>query len=148
MKKTAGIILVALISLSTFAQETQRKQKRHDFTADQMAEIQTKKMTLHLDLTEKQQEQIFEINKINAAERKQKMQERKAIKHSEKELSSEEIFANKSTRLDKMIAHKAEMKKVLNDEQFQKWSTSKKHRMHKMKKRAGKRKMQQKRKRK
>ena len=80
MKKTAGIILVALISLSTFAQEPQRKQKRHDFTADQMAEIQTKKMTLQLDLTEKQQEQIFEINKINAAERTQKMQETSTLR--------------------------------------------------------------------
>ena len=145
MKKTASIILVALISLSTFAQEPQRKQKRHDFTADQMAEIQTKKMTLHLDLTEKQQKQIFEINKINATERKLKMQERKAVKHSEKELSSEEIFTKKSTSLDKIIAHKAEMKKVLNEEQFQKWEKSKKQRMHQMKKRAGKRKMQQKR---
>lgn len=145
MKKTASIILVALISLSTFAQEPQRKQKRHDFTADQMAEIQTKKMTLHLDLTEKQQKQIFEINKINATERKLKMQELKAVKHSEKELSSEEIFTKKSTSLDKMIAHKDEMKKVLNEEQFQKWEKSKKRRMHQMKKRAGKRKMQQKR---
>ena len=141
MKKLASILLVALFSLSTFAQE-HRKQKRHDFTADQIAEIQTKKMTLHLDLTANQQEQILEINKQHAAERKQKMEERKALKQSEKELSSDEIFEKKSALLDKMIAHKAEMKKILDEEQFEKWSTSKKHRIHKMKKKAGKRKMQ------
>lgn len=144
MKKTAGIILVALISLSTFAQEPQRKQKRHDFTADQMAEIQTKKMTLQLDLTADQQDKILEINKKNAVERKQKMEERKALKQSEKELSSEEMFTKKSARIDNMIAHKAEMKKILNDEQFAKWEKTKKHRMHTSKKKIGKRKMHEK----
>ena len=145
MKKIASIILVALFTLSTFAQEQHRQQKHHEFTADQIAEIQTKKMTLHLDLTANQQEQILEINKKNAFEHKQKMEEHKALKRSEKELSSDEIFTKKSARLDKMIAHKAEMKNILNEKQFEKWEKSKKHRMHKMKKRNGKRKMQQKR---
>jgi hypothetical protein len=145
MKKTASILLVALFTLSTFAQGEQRKQRHQDFTADQMAEIQTKKMTLHLDLTADQQEQIFEINKQNAVERKQKMEERKALKQSEKELSSDEIFTKKSARLDNMIAHKAAMKKILSDAQFEKWETSKKHSMHKMKKRKGQRKMHHKR---
>jgi len=144
MKKIASVLLVALFTLSTFAQEPQRKQKNHDFTAGQIAELQTKKMTLHLDLTVDQQEQILEINKQNAIERKQKMEEHKALKESNKELSGDEIFTRKSARLDKMIAHKAEMKKILNDEQFEKWETSKKHRMHKMKKRKGQRKMQKK----
>lgn len=142
MKKIASIVLVALITVSTFAQEQQRRQKHHEFTAEQIAEIQTKRMTLHLDLTSDQQEQILEINKQHAVERKQKMEERKALKESKKELTSDEIFTKKSARLDNMIAHKAEMKKILNEEQFEKWSTSKKHRMHKMKKKAGKRKMQ------
>ena len=145
MKKIASIALVALFTISTFAQKQQRKQQRPDFTVDQMAELQTKKMTLHLDLTEDQVQQILEINKQHAVERKQKTEEHKALKQSEKELSSDEIFTKKNDRLDKMIAHKAEMKKVLNDEQFEKWSTSKKHRIHKMKKKIGKRKMQQKR---
>ena len=145
MKKIASIALVALFTISTFAQKQQRKQQRQDFTVDQMAELQTKKMTLHLDLTENQMQQILEINKEHAVERKQKMEERKALKQSEKELSSNDVFTKQSARLDKMIAHKAEMKKILNNEQFEKWSTSKKHRMHKMKKRIGKRKMQQKR---
>ena len=145
MKKIASIALVALFTISTFAQKQQRKQQRPDFTVDQMAELQTKKMTLHLDLTEDQMQQVLEINKQHVVERKQKMEERKASKQSEKELSSDEIFTTKSTRLDKMITHKAEMKKVLNKEQFEKWETSKKHRMHKMKKRNGKRRMQQKR---
>ena len=145
MKKIASIALVALFTISTFAQKQQRKQHRQDFTVDQMAELQTKKMTLHLDLTKDQVKQILEINKQHAVERKQKMEEHKALKQSEKKLSSDEIFTKKNDRLDKMIAHKAEMKKVLNNEQFEKWSTSKKHRIHKIKKKIGKGKMQQKR---
>jgi hypothetical protein len=42
-----------------------------------------------------------------------------------------------------MIAHKAAMKKILSDAQFEKWEASKKHSMHKMKKRKGQRKMHQ-----
>jgi len=145
MKKIASIVLVALFTISIFAQEPHRKEKHHDFTADQIAEIQTKKMTLHLDLTADQQEQILEINKQHAVEHKQKMEERKALKQQEKELSSDEIFAKKSADLDKMIAHKAAMKEILSDAQFEKWERSKKHRMHKMKKRNAKKKMHQRR---
>ena len=61
-----------------------------------MAELQTKKMTLHLDLTEDQMQQVLEINKQHVVERKQKMKEHKALKQSEKELSSDEIFTKKT----------------------------------------------------
>lgn len=143
MKKIASILFVALFTLSTFAQREQRKQKHYEFTAEQIAEIQTKKMTLHLDLTKNQQEQILEINKKNAIERQQKMEERKALKETQKEPSSDEIFAKKSARLDKMIAHKTAMKEILNDEQYATWEKSKTQRMRKMKKSIAKKKMHQ-----
>jgi protein CpxP len=142
MKKLASIALVALFTISTFAQRQQKKQQRPDFTVDQIAELQTKKMTLQLDLNEKQQEEILEINKRKAVERKQKTEARKAIKGDDKKPSNDEIFKIKSERMDKMIAHKAEMKKILNEAQFETWEKSLKRKGRHMKKKGKNRNMQ------
>ena len=138
MKKLASIVLVALFTLSTFAQRQHKKQQRPDYTVDQIAELQTKKMTLHLDLTEQQQEEILEINKRKTVERKQKLAERKAAKETDKNLTSDEIFAKKSAQLDKMIAHKAEMKKILSKEQFETWERSAKRKVRHIQKKRSK----------
>ena len=134
MKKLASIALVALFTISAFAQKQQRKQQGPDFTIDQMAELQTKKMTLQLDLSEQQQQQILEINTRKAVDRKQKMEARKATTATDKKPTSDEIFTKKSERMDKMIAHKAEMKKVLNETQFETWEKSIKRKIHRKKK--------------
>ncbi len=136
MKKITSIVLVALFTISTFAQRQQgedRKQRhqRPDFTIDQIAELQTKKMVLQFDLNEKQQRQVLEINKTKAADRKQKMEARKTItEESIKTLTSDEIFKMKSEKMDKMITNKAEMKAILNSEQYDKWENTLRHRAH------------------
>ena len=142
MKKIASIALVALFTISTFAQKQQRKQQRPDFTVEQMAELQTKKMTLHLDLSEQQQQQILEINKRKAADRKQKMEVRKVAKEADKKPTSDEIFKMKNEKMDKMIAHKAEMKNILNETQFETWEKSLKRKGNHMRKEGKNRKMQ------
>lgn len=142
MKKLASIALVALFTISTFAQKQQRRQQRPDFTVDQMAELQTKKMTLQFDLSEQQQQQILEINTRKAADRKQKMEARQAAKIADKKPTSDEIFKNKSERMNNMIAHKAEMKKVLNETQFETWEKSIKRKIHRKKKNRKNHKMQ------
>ena len=53
-------------------------------------------MTLQLELTENQQQQILEINKRNAIERKQKMEERKLLHKKDEKPNSEELFKIKS----------------------------------------------------
>ena len=142
MKKIASIALVALFTISTFAQKQQRKQQRPDFTVEQMAELQTKKMTLQLDLSEQQQQQILEINKRKAADRKQKMEVRKVAKEADKKPTSDEIFKMKNDKMDKMIAHKAEMKNILNETQFETWEKSLKRKGNHMRKEGKNRKMQ------
>ena len=142
MKKIASIALVALFTISTFAQKQQRKQQRPDFTVEQMAELQTKKMTLQLDLSEQQQQQILEINKRKAADRKQKMEVRKVAKEADKKPTSDEIFKMKNEKMDKMIAHKAEMKNILNETQFETWEKSLKRKGNHMRKGGKNRKMQ------
>jgi len=140
MRKIVSIALIALFTVSAFAQKERRKQQ---FTSEQQAVLQTKKMTLALDLSEKQQDQLLEINTRKAEERKQHMEERKTFKERDTKPTSDELFEIKNQRLESMIAHKAEMKKVLNEEQFEIWSQNQKRRAHKMKNKMKRRKMQQ-----
>jgi len=143
MKKLTSIALIALFTISSFAQTPERKQQRPDFTVDQLAELQTKKMTLHLDLTEQQQQEVLAINKREVADRKQKMEARKAARQGDKKPTSDEIFNRKSAQLDRMIAHKAELKKVLTKEQFETWEKSRKRKERQLKKKGKNGKMSQ-----
>ncbi|MDE3742743.1 Spy/CpxP family protein refolding chaperone [Maribacter polysaccharolyticus] len=124
MKKV--IVLVALI-VGTTAMAQQRKGNRgnsmKDLTVEQIATLQTKKMTLELDLTEAQQTKIQALNLENATKRKAKMEERKALRDSGErpKLSADEKYALQLERMDAAIAQKASMKKILNDEQYAKW---------------------------
>jgi len=142
MKKIFSVALIALLTLSTFGQEQQRKSNHPDLTPDQIAELQTKKMVLHLALSEKQQQQILEINKRNAIDRKRNMEEHKTLREKGQKPSSDEFANRMNKRLDKQIARQKEIKKILNEKQFDTWKNSKKHQTHKMKKRMSKRKMQ------
>jgi len=143
MKKIISLALIALFTLSVFAQEQDKKRNRSEFTIDQIAELQTKKMTFSLELTESQQQQILEINKRNAVERKQKMEARKVMKENKKEFSTSELFERKSNQLNKRIAYQAEMKTILNEKQFETWKKTRKYKAHKMKRKITKRKMHQ-----
>ena len=131
-------LMITAMNLS--AQPFEENKERPNFTPDQIAELQTKKMTLHLELTENQQQQILEINKRNAIQRKQKIEERKELREKGEKPSSEELFKIKSTRLDKQIAHQSEMKTILNEKQFETWKKSRNHKVQNLKKKATKRK--------
>ena len=130
MKKIV-IIAVAFLALHATGQEggknrdfKQESGKRMaDFSAEEIASLQTKKMTLHLDLTASQQTKIQKLNLENATRRKAMMEARKARKASGKteKLSKEERLEMMNTRLDNQIARKAELKTILNPEQFEKW---------------------------
>ncbi|MBU2951898.1 hypothetical protein KO493_14455 [Tamlana agarivorans] len=150
MKKIL-IIAIALIGLQGIAQEKGKEGKRQhnkhhqkmDLTAEQMATLKTKKMTLALDLTASQQSQIQALNLEKSTKRKAMMAERKANKNNEKpkKLTSEERYDKLLARLDSQIAEKAKMQKILNKDQFEKFEKMKKNI-----KKQGKRQMQNKRK--
>ena len=144
MKKLASMILIVLFTISTFAQDGRNKQQKQDFTVDQLATLKTKKMTLLLDLNTQQQGQVLEINKQKIAEHKVKKTARKAMKESDKKPTSDELFELKNKQLDDMIAHKADMKKILTTEQFETWKKTRKHKVKRLKLKKGKRTMQQK----
>lgn len=142
MKK---IFLIGLIlaSLQLTAQEKrehhERKQKMEraermsDYTPEEMAQLQTKQMTLDLDLTEAQQNQIMAINLKNAKARKAMMEARKERMDKEdvKEISKEERLQMKNDMLDRKIEMKRQMKEILNEDQYKKWEAMAKEKMDK-----------------
>ena len=81
-------IAIALVTLQISAQHRrnegpnmrERSQKMSQLTPDEAATLQTKKMTLMLDLNESQQAEIHKINLENATKRKEMMEARKAKK--------------------------------------------------------------------
>lgn len=125
------IIAIALISIQGIAQQqgtqranrVDRAQRMSDLTPEEAATLQTKKMTLHLDLNESQQKQIQKINLENAIVRKSMMESFKEKKEngSIEKPSKEARLQMMNTRLDRQIAMKAKMKTILNKEQFDKW---------------------------
>ncbi|SHJ94603.1 Spy/CpxP family protein refolding chaperone [Pseudozobellia thermophila] len=122
--KKVFVIVLCMVGLTAMAQKGERGNRgMKDLSPEQVATLQTKKMTLALDLTQEQQAKIQAINLEQAKERKAKMEERKAAreKGEAKKPTAEERYAMQNERLDKMIAHKAEMKKILSEEQYQKW---------------------------
>jgi len=132
MKK---LILVATLAVSalTFAQEKIQKNKK--MTTEQRTELQVKKMTLDLDLDAKQQKDIKALLIEEDEKREKKMAEMKAKKEKGEKPLTDEKFEIKNKILDNQIEHKAQMKKILRPEQFQKWEQNIEKRKEKIKKR-------------
>lgn len=138
MKKLASIlVLVFAFTLTTQAQK-KRKEKRPQLSVEQHTNLAVKKMTLALDLSEKQQNQITPLLKAQAAARKEAMTKRKAMKESDAKPTADEIYEMQSKRLDNQIAFKSNLKDILNKEQFEKFEKIAKRRMQKGKKMKGK----------
>ena len=142
MKKLV-IILIALVTLPITAQnkkkdypkdgQKERMENMRDLTPEEMATLQTKKMTLHLDLTEAQQKSIHAFYLEEATFRKAKMEEHKAMKDSgeTKAFTKEDKFKMMNERLDHQIAVKQKMKSILNAGQFEKWEVTQDNMEHK-----------------
>jgi hypothetical protein len=133
MKKLM-LIAIALITLSATAQD--KKSRKGDFknlSAEEVATLKTKQMTLHLDLTESQQAEVQSLLLEEAKHREQKKAERADKKKDDtaQKPTKEERYAMTNERLDRQIAMKKNMKNILNEEQYKKWEAtlSKKNKM-------------------
>jgi hypothetical protein len=116
-----------LISISAFSQQKSHSHKAEmaNMSAEEMATLQTKKLTLLLDLDQAQQQEIKKLYKKNAEERKALMAEHKKMSAEDLEKLKENRFERMNARLDKQLAHQEKMKQILNKEQFEKWQDSK-----------------------
>jgi len=126
--------LAILFTLNVAAQEGEDQTDRHerkemrkgkramkDLSSEQMAELQTKKLTLALDLSENQQQRILALNTAAAKVRKQKIDARKAKMEKKEKLTSEEKYTMMNERLDAQIAYKQKVKQILSEDQYKRW---------------------------
>lgn len=128
--------ILAMAMIMSIGANAQDKKDHHEpLKPEQRAELQAKKMTLALDLNEKQQKDVqqllIEKGKQRAEFRRQHMADRQAGK----KLTADERFAMKSKMLDDRIAMNREMKKILTQDQFAKMERMKKERHHDLRKR-------------
>ena len=150
--KNLVIMLVLLSSTLTLAQRPNGHGQRNrgpqqmahykDFTAQQIATLETKKLTLMLDLSANQQEKIQAINLEIATNRKAMHDQRQAQKQdntSRQELSSEQRYAKLTEQLDQRIAIKAKFKEILNDQQYERWEKLQKQKHQQRRQRTGRR---------
>ena len=133
MKKIASILVFVLAFTFNTQAQKKRDHKGPKFTVEQQTELIVKKMTLDLDLTNKQQSQIKPLLLAKMAEKKAAIIKRKEVRKTDKKPTSDELFAMKNKMLDNQIAMRNRMKDILNKEQFDKFE-----RMHKKRKMQGK----------
>jgi len=129
--KNLLFIALAFLTLQATAQDKKKKDREElkkerlvklsEMNAKDMAQIHTKKMTLHLDLTDAQQQKVSALNLKNAEMRIAKAKERLKNDGKREKPSQEERLKLMNERLDVQIATKREMKTILNAEQYEKW---------------------------
>ena len=124
--KKLSLLVIMLISISAFSQQKgqQHKGDKADMSAEEMATLQTKKLTLQLNLNEAQQQEVKKLYIEKAEERKAIMAERKKMSAEDLEKLKESRFERSNAGLDKQLAHQEKMKQILNEEQFKKWQDS------------------------
>ena len=131
MKK---LILVFLLTTTVIAvgQNEKRKMKFDtDFTPEQQAVLKTKKMALALDLNDSQQSQVLTLNKKWIQEKMATREAHKSI--NKEEMTSDQKFEMMNNSLDTKLAHQAEIKKILNKEQYETYKESSRKMYHRSK---------------
>jgi len=116
-----------------------QKEFLQSLTPEQMATLQTKKLTLALDLSEQQQEHVLALQTKAATERKAKMEARKAKKEKGEKPTDEERYQMMNERMDAKIAFKKSMKEILTTAQYERWEKMQAKRAKGKKKMKGKR---------
>ncbi len=131
MKKIVLVLLLAM-SFVGFSQE-KKEMKKERLTNEQRAELESKKMKLELDLNDKQTAEVKRLllEQQNKGDEVRKMM--KAKKESGVKPTQEEIFKMKNDLLDRQIAFKGDMKKLLTPEQYEKWEAKREAKKEKMK---------------
>ena len=125
---------IALFALQGMAQERPERKDRAkgkerravlmEMTPEQRAILQTKRLTLVLDLSKNQQSQLLTFNTQQAEEREAYKASRKT--EGEKPVSSDDYFERMNRKLDMDIALQQKMKEILNEEQYALWRSQKK----------------------
>jgi len=117
MKNIASILV--FIFVFTFTIQAQKKRGyKQQHTINQQTSLKVKQMTLVLDLSDRQQQQVTPLLRAAIAFRQAAVEKRKEARKQKKRPSSDEIYAIKSQVLDNKISMKRSMKDILNETQF------------------------------
>ncbi|MBF4983770.1 hypothetical protein FNJ87_05290 [Nonlabens mediterrranea] len=126
MKKI--IVLLALMVMTVGQAQDGRKEKRgermKDVTPQEMATIQSKKLTLALDLSDQQEKDVYQVLFKQAEKRKAN----KIPREDREKLTDDQKKEARLKMLDEKIAVKRKMKNILNEEQYTKWEKMMKQR--------------------
>jgi hypothetical protein len=132
MKNIASILV--LIFVFTFTIQAQKKKGyKPQLTINQQTSLKVKQMTLALDLSDKQQQQLTPLLRAEITFRQAAIEKRKEARKQKKRPSSDEIYAIKSQELDNKISMKRSMKNILNKTQFETFKKMYKQRIKKKK---------------
>lgn len=91
---------------------------------EQRVELRLKKMTLDLDLTEKQQIELKKLLLADSQKNEAKWAELREKKEKNGKLTNDERFALQNEMLDNKIEMKEALKAILSAEQMTKWEES------------------------
>jgi len=132
MKNIASILV--LIFVFTFTIQAQKKKgDKPQLTINQQTSLKVKQMTLALDLSDKQQQQLTPLLRAEITFRQAAIEKRKEARKQKKRPSSDEIYAIKIQELDNKISMKRSMKNILNKTQFETFKKMYKQRIKKKK---------------
>ncbi len=92
-------------------------------TPAERANLQTKRMALHLDLTESQQKSVNALLLKQNEQRDLSFSAVKKDKEAGKQPTDAERYQQQVNRLDSQIAFQNEMKSILNEKQYAQWKT-------------------------
>lgn len=90
-------------------------------TPVERANLQTKRMTLQLDLTESQQKSVNNLLIKQNEQRNLSFEDAKKTKEAGKQPTDAERYQHQVSRLDSQIAFQKEMKSILNEKQYEQW---------------------------
>ncbi|WP_124979978.1 guided entry of tail-anchored proteins factor 1 [Nonlabens xiamenensis] len=117
MKNTKAILLAVCLMMVGIVSAQRGDRAMQEATPAQLASVQSKKMTLMLDLDQQQQQKVEQLLLKEIKDRKQNKIDRESLKS----LSVDEKVARREQRLEKKIAMKREMKNILNEDQYKRW---------------------------
>jgi protein CpxP len=122
MKKVCIIILALVTSIGFSQDKDQRKemrqkmmQERQDLTPHQKAELNTKRLTLQLDLTEAQQKEVQKLQLEMITNREAQKEDRKA------KVEEVGFYEKATTRLEIRQQYQDKMKAILSESQYTVW---------------------------
>lgn len=126
MKKI--IVIIALMAMTVAQAQQGRKgdrgERMKNVTSQEMATMQSKRMTLALDLSDHQEKEVYQVLFQQAEKRKAN----KLTKEDREKLTDDQKKAKRIATIDNKIAVKRAMKKTLDSKQYSKWEKMMKNR--------------------